>query len=97
MIKGYVKGARNVNRKCESESLFGEFIAWNVSENCDLVFRVRHLLPISPNLVECAALAGEDVLGSLAPDERLRLGGPIFIQLMRSTNFANVGHNRWVL
>ena len=22
MIKGYVKGARNVNRKCESESLF---------------------------------------------------------------------------
>ena len=42
----------------------------------DLVFRVRHLLPISPDLVErieCAALAGEDVLGGLAPDEGLRL------------------------
>jgi len=35
------------------------------------------LLPISPDLVErieCAALAGNDVLGGLAPDEGLRLG-----------------------
>jgi hypothetical protein len=41
------------------------------------VFRVRHLLPISPDLVERierAALAGKDVLGGLAPDEGLRLG-----------------------
>ena len=41
-----------------------------------LVFRVRHLLPISPDLVErveCATLSGEDVLGGFAPDEGLRL------------------------
>ena len=34
------------------------------------------MLPISPDLVErieCAALAGEDVLGALAPDEGLGL------------------------
>ena len=36
MIKGYVKGARNVNCKCESGSHFGEFIVWNVSKNCAL-------------------------------------------------------------
>ena len=42
-----------------------------------LVFRVRHLLPISPDLVERierAALPSENVLGGLAPDEGLRLG-----------------------
>ena len=42
-----------------------------------LVFRVRHLLPISPDLVErveCAAFSGDDVLGGFAPDEGLRLG-----------------------
>ncbi|WP_300580682.1 restriction endonuclease subunit S, partial [Marivita sp.] len=42
-----------------------------------LVFRVRHLLPISPDLVERierAALPDENVLGGLAPDEGLRLG-----------------------
>ena len=41
------------------------------------MFRVGHLLPIAPDLVERierAALAGEDVLGALAPDEGLRLG-----------------------
>lgn len=40
------------------------------------MFRVRHLLPISPDLVErveCAALSGKDVLGGFAPDEGLRL------------------------
>ena len=41
------------------------------------MFRVRHLLPISPDLierVERTALPGENVFGGLAPDERLRLG-----------------------
>lgn len=41
------------------------------------MFRARHLLPISPDIVEfveCAALSGEDVLGGLAPDEGLGLG-----------------------
>ena len=35
------------------------------------------MLPVSPDLVErveCAALAGKDVIGGLAPDEGLRLG-----------------------
>lgn len=42
-----------------------------------LVFRVRHTLPVYPDLVErveCAALVGKDVIGSLAPDEGLWVG-----------------------
>jgi len=42
-----------------------------------LVLRVRHLLPVSSDLVERierATLAREDVLGGFVPDEWLRLG-----------------------
>lgn len=41
------------------------------------MFRVRHLLPISSDMIERierAALEGEDVLGCFNPDEGLRLG-----------------------
>ncbi|MEE4239422.1 MAG: hypothetical protein V2I51_22095, partial [Anderseniella sp.] len=66
-ISGYLtyKFAENSTARYEVAGGFRYF---------DLVFRVRHLLPISPDLVErveCAALSGEDVLGGFAPDEGL--------------------------
>lgn len=39
-----------------------------------VVFRVQQLLPISPDMVECSTLPGEDILGGFAPDQGLRLG-----------------------
>jgi hypothetical protein len=53
------------------------------SNSSQLVFRVRHLLPVSPDFIERierierAALAGNDIFGGLAPDEGLRLGNPM--------------------
>lgn len=62
-------------------SIVGILLVFGIAVDHDLtsvmVFRVRNFLPISPVLVdrvECAALAGEGVLGGFAPDEGLRLG-----------------------